>query len=855
MKRIRNYLYLLLSQYAVFWSLQLKLNNFIFKAKKTNFNSKRFIENKKEAYNAYTIFKSWSFLNIFLIVLGTYFLQIVNPFIEVIFKWVLNEFMTPTFVSFKLNLITDSEYVTFLGAIATLGGVFIALYFSSLSAINATLYSTFSNNLRDLLYREKLGNSYIKFLSNITFFAFSLIVFFLLGYEKIYIAIPIMLILVGMTIFSYIGLGMYTSKLFNVDTLSNSIFMNLYKYINNSIKKDMYHQDKNFQNHHYTLTSQELELLRSLLDTSLLNYKIHNDSLYTISLATLDLLTYYQGKKRLIPYESLWYKQKVKYKDLYKPGNLGLNIFLQSATMPQADTKYNLFWIEDKLIPYMIKILINKIQNNEIEHYKNILSSFDKYLSYLVQFGNIEYAIKIITQLKENIYKLDSLNRSEMFELTQYIYSLPLNIIFNFYHNINIYSYSDVSTIVNSNNLAKDNLQDKFQENSIESLNWLQKRLKIEYEAENDKEITPKWYQIEILMLTISRNFISNIEGIDKLLNEFFNKDLENKDLQLYSIMLTQKWETINKYIMHFQKIEEILNEYQKERKIDGLNWKKFSIEKLQEQNNQLRKESILEIGKILYKIGKRDDEDFPDIVGFFLQLTSDNLLELSIEKNFVDLKEIYPSFLVSSLMKYEELKPKYNPTVEEFDWRKENEFIISFHPVMNLLAVTGLIRVVLEFNDEQETWNFIEKLWLDLFNDQKSAVSVMFCETIISTTESARGMPIGDEQRFNWKNKVKDYLEANIKRDSFVRKTSSQYSFMHPENVVLHDSVLIREFLGDKQYGNNIDGIDIFIYSILSKNFKDENFNFGWKRNNKKFEDSMKRNIEIYEEYQNARK
>lgn len=556
----------------------------------------------------------------------------------------------------------------------------------------------------------------------------------------------------------------------------------------------------------------------------------------------------------MIPYESLWYKQKVEYKDLYKPGNTGLNIFLQSATMPQGDRKYNLFWIEEKLIPYTIKILINKIQNNEIEHYKNILSSFDEYLSYLVQFGNIEYAIKIITRLKENIYKLDSLNHSEMFELIQYIYSLPLNIIFNFYHNINIYSYSDVSTVVNSNNLAKDNLQDKFQENSIESLNWLQKRLKIEYEAENGKEITPKWYQIEILMLTISRNFISNIESIDKLLNEFFNKDLENKDLQLYSIMLTQKWETINKYIIHYQKIEEILNEYQKERKIDGLNWKKFSIEKLKEQNNQLRKETILEIGKILHKIGKREDENFPDIFGYFLQLTSDNLLELSIEKNFVYLKEIYPSFLFSSLIKYEELRPEFN-NINEFDWRKENEFIVSFHPIMNLIEITGLIKTVLEFNYEQETWIFIEKLWLDLFNNAVSTFNVQFLETIIFTTESAMGMPIGDEQRFNWKNKVKDYLEANIERDSFVQANKGKYSFMHHENIILHDSALIREFLGDEQYGNNIDGIDVFIYSILNKNFKDKNFNFGWKRNNKKFEDSMKRNTEIYEEYQNARK
>lgn len=333
-KRIKNYLYLVLSQYESFLQFQEKTTNLIFKTKKILFSSKNFVENQKETYDNYLIFRDWSILRIVIIILITVLLQLMNPFFEITIKAILHS-ITPSFVSFKLNSITDSEYITFFAAIATLGGVFIALYFSTLSAINATLYNTFSNNLRDLLYREKLGNSYIKFLSNTTFFAFVIIVFFLLGYERIYIAIPIMLVLIGTTIFSYIKLGMYTSKLFNVDTLSFSIFKNIYKYIDKSTKKDIYNKDKNFQNHYFTLASQEVRLLSSLLETSLSKYEIHNDSLQNISIDILRLLTYYQEKKRVIPYESLWYKQKQEYKDLYKPGNLSLNIYLQSATMPQ----------------------------------------------------------------------------------------------------------------------------------------------------------------------------------------------------------------------------------------------------------------------------------------------------------------------------------------------------------------------------------------------------------------------------------------------------------------------------------------------------------------------------------------
>lgn len=173
------------------------------------------------------------------------------------------------------------------------------------------------------------------------------------------------------------------------------------------------------------------------------------------------------------------------------------------------------------MIPFIIRILVNKIKNDEIEDYKNILHNLDKYLSYLIQLGNLEYTINIISQLKDEVNKANLLNDTKTFELTQYIYSLPLNLIFNFYNNIEVYSYSNTSRILNSNDIMDENIQYKFQVNVIETLNWLQQRLKIEYEAENEK-ITPMWYQVEILMLTITKNFLTNIENINELTKKVF---------------------------------------------------------------------------------------------------------------------------------------------------------------------------------------------------------------------------------------------------------------------------------------------------------------------------------------------
>lgn len=854
-RRFINYLYLFLSQYKFFWRIQEKKDKFIFNIKKFLFYSKKSISNKLESKESYKLFTKWSFINTIYVIAATFILQVINPYIYPWIQSLLHGTIKPDNVVFKLNEVTNSEYITFLTAIAALGGVFIALYFSSLSAINATLYSNFSKDLRNLLYRDKISVTYIRSLSLTIFFAFTLIGFYLLGYEKIYIAIPILLILIGFTIFSYNGMGNRMHELLNVDTLSYSIFKNIYKYIDNIIKKDIYSKDRNFQNHYFTLTSEELKLLTSLLETSLTNYKIHNTSLQNIHLNILNLLAYYQSKKRFISNESLWYMQKYEYKDLYKMGNLSeINIYLQSGSIPHGENKSDLFWIEDKIVYYVIRILINKVENNEIEDYQNILTNLLEYIKILVKYGNIKYAINIANELKKAIFSSDSIENSKLILLTDYIYALPAEIILTFFREIKIYSYSEISKIVNGNNLSKDYAKEKFNENLSETLNWLQKKLDLEIKAEG-REISPKWYQLEIIMLTYSKQFVEDIEAINSLFDEFFDNDLEAKDIQLYSMVLNRKWECINKYMFNYHLIERILTEYTEKRKIDDLDWKKFSINEFKNKNESIKNRYIVEIGNILNKVEERKNTDKPDIKGFFLQITSDNLIELTIKKSYEDLLTIYPKFFLSCMTKYYDLRPNFNINIDKLDIRKENEFILSFLPIMNLIELTGLINIILEFHEETRTWEQIENYWLTLLNNEEKFLSIDFLEMVISISESQMGLPPGDMQRDSWTSNVRRYFSEHIKKDTFRRTNRGPILSFDSVNIILHDNVLIRKFIGNERHFTDIDGIDIFIYSLLEKNFKDKEFKFGWKRKNKSFEDSLKRDEKQYSEYKNARK
>ena len=106
-----------------------------------------------------------------------------------------------------------------------------------------------------------------------------------------------------------------------------------------------------------------------------------------------------------------------------------------------------------------------------------------------------------------------------------------------------------------------------------------------------------------------------------------------------------------------------------------------------------------------------------------FAFLTEDG--KIMIEENYEELKKIYPKFLISSMFKFYDLKPTFN--TEQLDFRKQNQLVQSFLPILNLIEITGLIKIILEFNEEQNTWDNIEKYWLDLLKREESFININF--------------------------------------------------------------------------------------------------------------------------------
>ena len=83
-----------------------------------------------------------------------------------------------------------SRYASFLGTVAQIGGVFIALYFTALISVAATVFAKVPTPMRNLLVGEHVGSLYMRYLAFATFLPLLLISLTLGGVPPFHLAVP-----------------------------------------------------------------------------------------------------------------------------------------------------------------------------------------------------------------------------------------------------------------------------------------------------------------------------------------------------------------------------------------------------------------------------------------------------------------------------------------------------------------------------------------------------------------------------------------------------------------------------------------------------------------------------------------
>ena len=298
---------------------------------------------KDHAGEGSTTVKSW--LTLLWAVLGKLVLSI---FFTALLQF-MNPHFTPWFTKIGFTIPEESDYGTLLGAVIGVGGVFIALYYAAVSTIGSAIYAKFPNNIRDLLAHEKLGNAYMRLLALITFFGVCLLIFHTAGLEPIILAMPFLIVGAGVMIIGFVRLGARAFNLFDPTNLAYSLFEKLGK-LHKQMQVGGYQwSNQSFQDLAHKNAQIDIERLSTLSEIVAQESHLNGRPFVRLCNNLLLFLRNYETKRKLIPTNSLWYRQRYEHPDWYRTGDTETSLAYETATglQPKNCERYEMDGICD----------------------------------------------------------------------------------------------------------------------------------------------------------------------------------------------------------------------------------------------------------------------------------------------------------------------------------------------------------------------------------------------------------------------------------------------------------------------------------------------------------------------------
>lgn len=850
---MKNNLYLFFAQKEWFWKTKGKLAKNIFKIKAKVFNVKNSFSDNKKDYSYFQSILKITQSSIFLAFIFAVILQLTNGAVYEFFQ--LLKPYVPAYILMAFETTDNGDYTAFLLAIAAVGGVFIGLHYAGMSTLNGSLYARLPNNIRNLLIQERFGNVYIKFLSFLTYLAFIFAAFRVSGFEHIYLIPLLIIIAMGVGVFAFVDLGKRVFYLFDPTILSPIIFDEM----NDKVKKvqieSVYAHDKSIQKHNNRLLKDQLDTLVTLLTVAKEESSLSGNSLVTLSQSTLSFLQKYQYMKQKIPSKSLWYDEKYSHKDWYRMDDIMTDMSYRTGTTPTADIIYEYFWIEKRVLPFIVESIEINIKDKKFNMAHSLLNDFSQYLQNIVFTSDVSYAYKELDKLQLIMIETIKNNKDkdielEMIGILEALMNIPIELALVFYQSLEQYSYSLTSSrLKNINWLDKSDIYNhKFNSYVLPQLEWLSEKLLYESKIEN-RVITPHWYQLEIIMLIVSERFIENLTYFTVNLNDFYSSALKETDVSkvtyFRATILAKKLEYSFKLNDQFYKVKTLLETYISNRKINDLKWSQFDLPTTEKNLKDNDRQLLKEISKTSLLIGFLDrKKDYPDFFGQFLHITGESLID-ALNNNDLDLfSEIYPVYFYSSILKFENLKPQMLVT----DWRLENELKIAAAPIMDMIDISGYSKLFSEYYNEEKFWSIVQETWNQYLQNPELKIKPEFFVSTISVSESGFGLGHRSTSRFNWSQKV-EYKLSSLEKQEVYDNSGAHMAIMSPKNLINHKSALVR-FFAKGRYGTSHDGIDIFIEYYLKSLDVPDTLTFG-RRDYKDLARSIELEKEFYEKEQ----
>jgi hypothetical protein len=261
----------------------------------------------------------------------------------------------------SFGALDPSAYDSLLETVAAATGVFLALYFTAVSAIAASIYVSVPHDIRSLIVGDRLGNLYVRLVA----FAMALCVLLLVVHAAAgttyRLAPPIVGLLAVFSIFAFIRLGRHAFYLADPTHLAETIAERFESQAARARHGSWRWDVPEVQAHFRRVASASLATLSSLLRIATEQEHLRGQSARALFLKTNLLLARYLAGRHRIATKSRWFGERYEHPQWYLADSATLQSAANLAGALTPTTVPDVFWVENEIVPGLIEAIASAV--------------------------------------------------------------------------------------------------------------------------------------------------------------------------------------------------------------------------------------------------------------------------------------------------------------------------------------------------------------------------------------------------------------------------------------------------------------------------------------------------------------
>ena len=825
-----NTLFLSLAQTRIFWKARNAFSRLGFFSYRTLFGIKhRVREGSTTTKSLFSLL--WSILG-----------QLVLAIFITVGLQFTNSYFIRLFTKIGITIPQENDYGNLLVAVIGIGGVFIGLYYAAVSAIGSAIYAKVPNNIRDLLAQERFGNAYMRSLALLISFSVCLLAFHTAGLDPIILAIPLLIIGAGFMIIGFVRLGARAFNLFDPTNLSYSLFEKLGKSHRQMQVGSYQWSNQSFQDRAHKNAQINIETLSTLSEIVAKESHLNGRPFASLCNNLLLFLRNYERKRKLIPTNSLWYRQQYEHSDWYRTGDTETSLAHETATGLQPKVVSDPRWIESAILPIVQLCLEINIKESRYSIVNELLNHLDIYVQQLASEHQVEYAFdvigKIFSSCKELIFtegeELIIEESLEHMQICKHLATIPINVLLSYTRSLEGYGQNTIRQRIRSINWKSEKsiYKAEFAVHILPRLEWMHSRLALEKRIEG-KIISAPWYLQELITQQETENLCSVMiclcEKTCELYKYWIETATSTKHPWLKAIIISTEWEYWNKFKYNMNTLNQLWSNLNSDQRIEGLPWPSLDFDELIAKFGEREKEllKLMSEENLLLSLISRP-QSYPDFTGQFLHTVGEALFIAMVENDCEMVETLFKRYFGGSLLQFQKLRPNELGT----DQQSLNNLKIAAATLLDVMDISGYAYLLSDYYDTPHLKEPIVKAWNTYLSEEWESQRLQSLAAGVSLSESGFEIEHRSINRTRWKQMIERLL-TNVERREIPPDPNRIIVPPEPDTVPIHKSALVRIFAGRSQPFPYMpyDGIDIFIAKYVRQRESEENLDFGWRR------------------------